>query len=248
MPSLEWNLLELSCRDMLFVHWPIDAEALRPYVPRSLTIDTYDGSAWVGFVAFQVGSIETANTSIPAVAPFLNLNLRTFVQDGSQTGIYFLSSDINSRAATAIGHRLFGFAVYQAKMNQRNRDGKMSFRSERLKSRGRKKGFQARYEPTGEVFQAEPGSIEEFLIEQSRYYIAGKSDQNSSGSSLEIDDRPVRTGEITRPVHQLQAVDADIQLNTLLDDFGDELLSNHPTTYYCEQWDAGWNPLESAFG
>ena len=140
MSSLDWNLLELSCQDMLFAHWPIDTDALRPYVPRSLTIDTYDGSAWVGFVAFRVESIETANTSIPAVAPFLNLNLRTFVQDGSQTGIYFLSSDIDSRAATAIGHRLFGFAVYQAKMNQRNRDGKMSFRSERLKPGGRKRG------------------------------------------------------------------------------------------------------------
>jgi hypothetical protein len=123
----------------------------------------------------------------------------------------------------------------------------MSFKSERVEFNGRRKGFQARYEPTGEVFQAEPGSIEEFLVEQSRYYIAGEQNRSSSRSLPETDDRPVRTGEITRPVHQLQTVDADVQLNTLLDDFEDGLLSDDPAMYYCEQWDAGWNPLESAF-
>ena len=247
MPSLDWNLLELSCQDMLFAHWPIEADALRPYVPRSLTIDTYDGSAWVGFVAFRVESIETANTSIPAVAPFLNLNLRTFVQDGSQTGIYFLSSDIDSRAATAIGHRLFGFAVYQARMHQRNRNGGIDFRSERTDHEGRKIGLQVRYEPTGGVFQPEPGSVEEFLIERSRYYLGGGPDRNLSGSPSDSNNRSVRTGETEPSAHRLQSVDLDIRANTLLSDFEDGLLSDDPTAYYCERRDSGWNPLESAF-
>ena len=247
MPSIDWNLLELSCRDMLFAHWPIDAGALRPYVPRSLTIDTYDSSAWVGFVAFRVESIETANTSIPAVAPFLNLNLRTFVQDGSQTGIYFLSSDIDSQAATAIGHRLFGFAVYQARMHQRNRSGVIDFKSERTGHEGRKTGLQVRYEPTGGVFQPEPGSVEEFLIERSRYYLGGEPDRNLSGSPSGINNGSVRTGETEPSAHRLQSVDLDVRANTLLSDFEDGLLSDDPTAYYCERRDSGWNPLESAF-
>jgi len=246
MPSMDSNLLELSCRDMLFAHWPVEADTLRPYVPRSLTIDTHDGSAWVGFVAFRVHSIEAASTSIPMVTPFLNLNLRTFVREGSQTGIYFLSSDIDSRTATAIGHRLFGFAVYQAKMHQRNRNGVIDFRSERTGHEGRRMGLQVRYEPTGDVFQPEPESIEKFLIDRSRYYLGGEPDRTPSGSVSDINNRSVRTGETEPSTHRLQSVDLNVQANTLLDDFEDGVLSEDPTAYYCERRDSGWNPLESA--
>ena len=248
MLSIDRELLELSCRDMLFAHWPVEAEALRPYVPHSLMLDTYDGSAWIGFVAFQVHSIEAANISIPMVAPFLNLNLRTFVRDGSQTGIYFLSSDIDSQAATAIGHRLFGFAVYQARMHQRNRNGGIDFRSERTGHEGRKMGLQVRYEPTGDVFQPEPGSVEKFLIERSRYYLGGEPDRTLSDSPSDINNGSVRTGETEPSAHRLRSVDLDIRVNTLLNDFEDGLLSDDPTAYYCERRDSGWNPLESAFG
>ncbi len=33
---------------LLFMHWPVPAEALRPLIPESLAIDTHDGVAWIG--------------------------------------------------------------------------------------------------------------------------------------------------------------------------------------------------------
>ena len=44
--------------DLLFMHWPVDAEVLRPLVPPSLGIDTFDGSAWLGIVPFQMTGVR----------------------------------------------------------------------------------------------------------------------------------------------------------------------------------------------
>jgi hypothetical protein len=35
---------------LLFLHWPIPTEELRPLIPRGLALDTYAGQAWVGLV------------------------------------------------------------------------------------------------------------------------------------------------------------------------------------------------------
>lgn len=135
------ELLQLSCRDMLFAHWAIEPESLRPWVPSTLTLDEFDGKAWIGIVPFKVAAVraQANGSSIPVLTPFLNLNLRTYVEGDDGSGVYFLSSDIESRAAAVIGHRLFGFSVYQARMKHRNRNGEVTFRSERTDSDSRKK-------------------------------------------------------------------------------------------------------------
>ena len=242
------ELLQLSCRDMFFAHWAVESESLRPWVPTALTLDTFDKKAWIGIVAFKVAAvnIRTGESSASIAPPFLNINLRTYVTGNDGPGIYFLSSDVESTAAAAVGHRLFGFAVYQARMKHRNRDGEVIFRSERTDSNTRRKGFKARYEPVGETFEAEPDSIEEFLIERSRYYIAGEPACSSVGQRTPLpDERPVRTGEIVQSSHQLRSTEADIQLNTLSEGFDLEFMTDEPVLHYCDQWNAGWNPLQS---
>src|ERR671937_645120 len=37
---------------LLFMHWPVAAASLRPLVAPHLSIDTYEGQAWVGVVPF----------------------------------------------------------------------------------------------------------------------------------------------------------------------------------------------------
>lgn len=38
--------------DLLFAHWPVPPEALRPHLPPGLPVDTYEGMAWVGITPF----------------------------------------------------------------------------------------------------------------------------------------------------------------------------------------------------
>ena len=41
-------------RDLLFTHWEIPNETLRPHVPADLQIDTFGGRAFVGVVPFKM--------------------------------------------------------------------------------------------------------------------------------------------------------------------------------------------------
>ena len=36
--------------DLLFAHWALPAEQVRPLVPRELDLDTFDGKAWIGVI------------------------------------------------------------------------------------------------------------------------------------------------------------------------------------------------------
>jgi uncharacterized protein YqjF (DUF2071 family) len=234
---------------MLFAHWAIEPESLQSWLPTPLTLNTFDKQAWIGIVAFEVAAVrvQAGDSSTPIAPSFLNLNLRTYVEGNDGPGIYFLSSDVGSRAAATIGRRLFGFSVYQARMKHRNQDGERTFQSERVDSDTRKRGFKAQYESSGEAFQAEPDSIDEFLTEQSRYYIAGEPAHSSVEHRDPIpSEGSVQVGEISQPSHELRSVDANIQLNTLFEGLNLEFMDNVPVLHYCDRWEAGWNPLQSA--
>lgn len=43
-------------RDLLFVHWPVPPEALRPLVPRELEIDLFAGQAYVALGSASAGT------------------------------------------------------------------------------------------------------------------------------------------------------------------------------------------------
>src|SRR5437867_3851931 len=54
--------------DLLFAHWPIMPDVLKPLVPPGVEVDTCEGSAWLGLVAFRLSGIRLRR--LPEV-PFL---------------------------------------------------------------------------------------------------------------------------------------------------------------------------------
>src|SRR5256885_599242 len=53
-------LMRMQWRDLLFMHWPVPVEVIRPLIPRPdrLQIDTFDGMAWVGLVPFTMRCVQ----------------------------------------------------------------------------------------------------------------------------------------------------------------------------------------------
>ena len=43
---------------LLFMHWPVAPASLRPLLPQQLSIDTYEGQAWVGVVPFTMWGVR----------------------------------------------------------------------------------------------------------------------------------------------------------------------------------------------
>ena len=70
-------------RDLGFLHWPVDAEAVGRVLPPGLEVDTYDGLAYVGIVPFTIPTTR-AMGAVPMVPPFHEINLRTYVHRGGR--------------------------------------------------------------------------------------------------------------------------------------------------------------------
>jgi uncharacterized protein len=158
-----------SWRELLFLHWPCPASTIQAMLPRGLTVDTYDGQAWVGVVPFLMRNIRPRwSPSIPGISNFLELNLRTYVYDRHGTpGVWFFSLDANQRFGVWWGRTFYHLPYRSARMQARIdvRSRHVSFQSERRDAQPR---LTCRYEyqPVGSERRAVPGSFEFFLIER----------------------------------------------------------------------------------
>ena len=97
-------------RRLTFLHWPYDPALVRPLVPPSLALDTFDGPAWIGLVPFEIHNL-------PWVPHFPETNVLTYVigPDGSRA-VWFFSLDA-ARLAAVLGARVaYHLPYFWAKM------------------------------------------------------------------------------------------------------------------------------------
>jgi uncharacterized protein len=151
---------------LLFMHWRIKENLLRPHVPASLEIDTYGDSAWIAIAPFTMWDIRAFPPFVPPV-PGLDsmheLNVRTYVHHNGVPGVWFLSLDANSKAAVLGARTLFHLPYYFADIELK---GKYKLKY-RLKRRDEPSAaFKAEWSAGKALPQAQPGSREFFLTER----------------------------------------------------------------------------------
>lgn len=159
-------------RDLLFAHWPVRATELAGKIPAPLQLDRFDGTAWLGIVALRItGARMRGLPPIPGTAGALELNVRTYVRHEGRPGVYFLSLD-STNFTHVLGARLLRLPYFPAKIRLRRDAELLSFDSMRRSEHGAQ--FRAIYSPAGPVFDAAPGSLEEFLTERYALYTASR--------------------------------------------------------------------------
>ena len=75
--------------DLLFAHWPVPAEVLRPLVPPELEIEEFDGTGWLGIVPFRLRDLWRRVPGRRLKLSFLELNVRTYVRVADRPGVFF---------------------------------------------------------------------------------------------------------------------------------------------------------------
>lgn len=91
LPSESWTFYQ-EWNDAIFVHYQVDLEELKKFVPQELEIDLFEGKAWVSVVAFTMEKIRLKNLpSFPPISDFDEINIRTYVKCKNKAGVYFLS-------------------------------------------------------------------------------------------------------------------------------------------------------------
>ncbi|MGQ0714313.1 MAG: YqjF family protein [Gemmatimonadaceae bacterium] len=167
MTDASW-VMHQRWTNVLFAHWPVSPSALRPLLPKSLELLTYDGEAWIGVVPFLMSNVRPRGLPpLPWLSSFPELNVRTYVRHGEQEGVWFFSLDASQPIAVRAARRFVHLPYYDARMRIASTGkGEIRYESARTHRGARPANFAATYRPDGEVRPAAPGTIEHFLVER----------------------------------------------------------------------------------
>lgn len=220
LPRGPWVMTQ-TWNTLLFAHWPLPPDTLRPLLPAALTLDTFEGEAWLGVVPFQMTNVRPRLTPpVPGLSAFPELNVRTYVTRDGKPGVWFFSLDAANRIAVALARSLFRLPYFRARMSSRRGEGQaIRYHSERTHHDAPPATFEAIYRPTGPVVYAARGSLEEWLTERYCLYAMGPGDV------------PLRD-EIHHRRWPLQPAETEIRLNTMARAAGIALPDTTPLLHY----------------
>ncbi len=110
-PRVSWPVMYHRWNWISFIHWRYPPAVVQPMLPAGLTIETFDGSAWIGLTPFRMEGVRPPLApALPWLSRFPEINVRTYVRDGrGRSGIWFLSLDaarLPAVLAARAGYRL----------------------------------------------------------------------------------------------------------------------------------------------
>jgi len=218
--------------DLLFAHWPLPAELLRPLLPPDLEVDTFDGRAYLGIVPFRMEDVAPRGLpAMPGLSAFPELNVRTYATHRGRPGVWFLSLDAASPLTVVGARRFFHLPYVHARMTaDAEPDGSIAYRSVRTDPGRPRAAFTATYAPTGPAQPAEPGSLEDWLTARWRLF------------SVDGDGRVLR-GEIRHRPWPLQPATATMDAAGLVAAHGLSLPDEPPHLRFARRVDVrAWWP------
>ena len=229
-PDGPW-VLAMSWHDLLFMHWPVSTDVLRPLIPPSLHLDTFDGDAWLGVVPFRMSGVRPRFLpGVPALSNFPELNLRTYVSADGKPGIWFFSLDAHNPVAVRLARATFKLPYYDATMSCHSSGAEVRYASVRTHKGAPPAEFEGSYRPTGEVFESRPDTLENFLTERYCLYAADSNER-------------VKRGDIHHHLWPLQRAEAETKTLDMTSQIGLELPDTEPLLHYAHRLDVvAWPP------
>src|SRR5206468_3738800 len=123
LPRGPW-IMQQIWNDLLFAHWPIAPEVMRPLVPSALLLDTFNGQCWIAVTPFHMSGIRPRWTPpLPGLSAFPELNVHTYVTHGGKGGVYFFSLDAGSRLAALAARATYHLPYFHAQMKVVDHNG-----------------------------------------------------------------------------------------------------------------------------
>lgn len=125
LPTSRWKFYQ-EWNDVIFLHWQVEFETLRKFVPRELVLDSFENRCWVSLVAFTMNKVRLRY--LPPFSPisdFHEVNIRTYVKSGNKDGVYFLSIEGGNRWSCRIARKA-SLLPYRYSEMIRNKDAFIS--------------------------------------------------------------------------------------------------------------------------
>jgi len=232
LPQTRWVLF-MRWHDLLFLHWPVRPEVVRPLIPGVVELDVFDGWCWIGVVPFRMSGVRPRYTPMPIAFP--ELNVRTYVKTARRTGVWFFSLDAMNWLAVRAA-RWLGMPYYDASMKMEAQGDSIYYTSARNHRKAAAAEFSASYRSTGPIYNAAPGTLDHWLTERYCLYSALKPDR-------------VVYGEIHHPQWRLQPATVELRRNTMTQASKIPLSNGNPLCHFSRHQEVvAWPivPLEHA--
>jgi uncharacterized protein YqjF (DUF2071 family) len=222
-----------SWKKLTFLHWRVPEAVLRPLVPAELTLDTFEGDAFVGLVPFTMTGVRPLwAPAVPGISNFHETNVRTYVhKDGRDPGVWFFSLDAASRVAVTVARTFWHLPYHHARMSLDEAEGEIRYVTERLGPPPVPAGCKVTTRVLGAVSPAVGGTLEHFLAE--RYILYA----DTGGGSLSI-------GRVHHVPYPLQRAEAIAWEESLLQAAGIARPNDAPLAHYADGVDVEIFALE----
>jgi uncharacterized protein YqjF (DUF2071 family) len=188
---MRWEQLTL-------LHWRYPADEVQALVPGGLTVETFDGSAWVGLVPFQMRVDVPLLPSLPRILHFPETNVRTYVQDRSgRPGVWFFSLEASSLAAVITARATYGVPYFWSPMSLTQDGRRLSYVTDRRRWPGPAGATSAVEIEIGEPFERdEAGDLDHFLT--ARWALYGAYGPLVSYGRMHHEPWPLHHAELLR--------------------------------------------------
>jgi uncharacterized protein len=226
IPATPW-IMRQTWNDLLFAHWSLPPEQIRPLVPPELSLDLFDGKAWVAVTPFHMTDVAVREMpAVPVLSAFPELNVRTYVAFRGRPGVFFFSLDAFNPPAVWGARLLYHLPYFYARMVAEVKEGgeygtrEVNYSSVRFRGQAE---FQGSYRPVSEASPSRPGSIEHFLTERYRLY--------------SVHEGGVYAADIHHVPWQLQTAEAEITRNSMAAAAGITLPESEPLLHFSKRMD-----------
>lgn len=126
------EVMRMWWRNLAFIHWPFEPAEVQAILPDGLTVDTWDGAAWIGVVPFEMDVRLPGGLPIPQQGRFPETNVRTYVRGPDGTpGVWFSSLEAGRLPATVVARTTYGLPYFWAAMSVTNAGPIWAYRSTR---------------------------------------------------------------------------------------------------------------------
>jgi uncharacterized protein YqjF (DUF2071 family) len=227
-------VMRQSWRRLLFLHWEVPADRLQPRLPPGLTLDTFEGRAFVGLVPFTMRGVRPVSLpAVPLLSNFHETNVRTYVHiEGRDPGVWFFSLDAANPIAVLTARAWFHLPYHRARMDltHDSTTDKTVYKGQRLWPRPLPAAYTVEAVAAGPARPAAPGTLEHFLAERYLLYAA-------HGDTL-------YRGQVHHRPYPLQPAEAVAVEETLLAAAGLERPRHAPLAHYARGVDVAVFRLE----
>lgn len=223
-------LMRQTWGKLLFMHWRIDEAALRPHIPELLSIDTFDGSAWIGVTPFTMWDVRLSFAPpVPGLNSLHELNVRTYVHLDGVPGVWFFSLDANSRPAVVAARTFYDLPYFNAEIALEQEGETINYDLARTDDPPAE--FHASWKIGGNPRFARPDTLEFFLVE--RYCLYAVRGDRLLRARIHHEPWPLRDASLT-------TLDS-----SMIESHGLPAPAGEPLLHYAEEIDVDiWGPEE----